>query len=132
MRTQVLIVDDHPTVRMGLAACIGTEPDLAVCGQAADAAQAMSILEACRPDVVVLDIQLPTSNGLELVERIKTHDQTVRVLVWSFRADQVHADLAFSAGASGHLSKNVSISRILDAIRGVHDGRMFLCEDAAE
>jgi DNA-binding NarL/FixJ family response regulator len=132
MPTRVLIVDHHSTVRLGLAAFISTAPDMAVCGQAADATQAMSMLEVCRPDVVVLDIQLPTGNGLELVERIKAHDHTVRVLVWSFHADQVHAQLALSAGASGHLSKNVSISRILDAIRGVRDGRIFLCEDAAE
>lgn len=132
MLTQVLIVDGHPTVRMGLAVLITTEPDMAVCGEAADATQAMSMLEACRPDVVVVDIQLPTSNGLELVERIKAHAPTVRVLVWSFHADQVHVQLAFSAGASGHLSKNASINRISDAIRGVRDGRFLLWEHMAE
>jgi DNA-binding NarL/FixJ family response regulator len=132
MPTQVLIVDHHSTVRLGLAAFLRTAPDLAVCGQAADATQAMIMLKAFRPDVVVLDIQLPTSNGLELVERIKAHDQTVRILVWSFFADQVHADLVLSAGASGHLSKNVPIGRILDAIRRVRDGRVLLCEDTAE
>lgn len=132
MPTQILIVDDHPSARMGLAAFISTEPSMSVCGEAADVTQAMRMLVACRPGIVVVDIQLPTGNGLELVERIRAHDHNVGVLVWSFHADRLFAQQALSAGASGCLSKSVPASRILDAIRCVRDGRIFLSEDMVE
>jgi DNA-binding NarL/FixJ family response regulator len=123
MPTQVLIVDDHPAVRMGLAAIIGTEPDMAVCGEAADASEAANMLESRRPDIIVMDMQRPDDNGLEFVERIRAQNRTIKVLVWSFHGDQVHAQLALNAGASCHLSKDVPASCILDAIRDVRDGR---------
>ncbi len=74
MATKVLIVDDHPAVRDGLAFRIASQPDLEVCGEAADMDQAVKLLEAARPDVAIVDIQLETDNGLDLVERIKAHD----------------------------------------------------------
>ncbi len=97
MATKVLIVDDHPAVREGLAVHITSQPDLEVYGQAADTAEALKLLEAARPDVVVVDIQLETGNGLALVERIKARDESIGVLVWSMYPDAIYAQ----RGASG-------------------------------
>ena len=91
MATKVLIVDDHPAVRDGLAFRIASQPDLEVCGEAADMDQAVKLLEAARPDVAIVDIQLETDNGLDLVERIKAHDVLIGILVWSMYPDAVYA-----------------------------------------
>ena len=91
MATKVLIVDDHPAVREGLAVRIASQPDLEVCGQAADTAEALKLLEAVRPDVVVVDIQLETGNGLDLVERITARDESIGILVWSMYPDRIYA-----------------------------------------
>ena len=91
MTTKVLIVDDHPAIREGLAVCIASQLDLEVCGHAADTAEAMRLVEAARPDVVVVDIQLETGNGLNLVERIIARDESIGILVWSTYPDAVYA-----------------------------------------
>ena len=91
MPAKVLIVDDHPAVREGLAERISSQPDLKVCGQAADMTETMQLVAATCPDVVVVDIQLKTGNGLELVERIKAYDPSIRILVWSMYPDALYA-----------------------------------------
>jgi DNA-binding NarL/FixJ family response regulator len=132
MATKVLIVDDHPAVREGLAVRIASQPDLEVCGQAADTAEAVKLLEAVRPDVVVVDIQLETGNGLDLVERIKVRDDSIGILVWSMYPDNIYAQRALTAGALGYINKRHATSRIVEAIRRVRDGKIFLCEETAE
>ncbi len=94
MATKVLIVDDHPAVREGLAVRIASQPDMEVCGEAADTAAAVDCLEAGRPDVVVVDIQLETGNGLDLVQRIKSRDDSIGILVWSMYPDAIYAQCA--------------------------------------
>jgi DNA-binding NarL/FixJ family response regulator len=132
MATKVLIVDDHPAVREGLAVRIASQPDLEVCGQAADTAEAVKLLEATRPDVVIVDIQLETGNGLDLVERIKARDESIGILVWSMYPDTIYARRALHAGALGYINKRHATSRIVEAIRRVRDGKIFLCEETAE
>ena len=132
MATQVLIVDDHPAVREGLAVRIASQPDLEVCGQAADTDEAMKLLEAARPDVVVVDIQLETGSGLELVARIKARDESIRVLVWSIYPDNIYAQRSLQAGAQGYINKRQATIRIVEAIRCVRDGRIYLCEETAQ
>jgi DNA-binding NarL/FixJ family response regulator len=132
MVTKVLIVDDHPAVRDGLAGHISSQPDMEVCGQAGDTAEAMELLEAARPDVVIVDIQLETGNGLNLVERIKACDKSIGVLVWSMYPDNIYAQRALHAGALGYINKRHATSRIVEAIRRVRDGRIYLCDETAE
>ncbi len=132
MPTQVLIVDDHPAVREGLAAYLGSQPDMSVCGEAADVCQAMKMLEVHRPDVVIVDIQLADSNGLELVQRIKGRDERINVLVWSNSPDSLYAPRALQAGALGYINKRHATSRIAEAIRRVREGRVFLSEETAD
>jgi len=130
--TKVLIVDDHPAIREGLAAHIASQGDLQVYGQAADTAEAMQLLDSDRPDVVVVDIQLETGSGLELVERINAHDDSIGILVWSTYSDAIYAQRALRAGALGYINKRQASGRIVEAIRRVRDGRIYLCEETAE
>lgn len=130
-RAKILIVDDHPAICEGLAVRISAQPDLEVCGQAADAAEAMQLLLAHRPDVVVVDIQLKTGNGLELIERIKAHDDTIQMLVWSMYPDALYAERALRVGALGYINKQSTTHDIVDAIRAVRDGKVFLSQETA-
>jgi DNA-binding NarL/FixJ family response regulator len=132
MTTRVLIVDDHPAVREGLSVRISSQPDLDVCGEAADVADAMELIVSTHPDVAVVDIQLKTGNGLDLIKRIKARDDTVRILVCSVYPDKLYAQRALHAGALGYINKEHTTSRIVEAIRRVRDGKVFLCEEAAE
>jgi len=132
MATKVLIVDDHPAVREGLAVRIASQADMEVAGQAATAAEALQLVQASRPDVVVVDIQLDGDNGLNLVQRIKAYDATVGVLVWSMYPDNVYARRALGVGALGYINKRHATSQIVEAIRRVREGRIFLSEETAE
>ena len=131
MAIKVLIVDDHPAVRDGLAGRIAAEPGMEVCGQAADTAEAIKLIEAVRPDVVVVDIQLETGNGLDLIQRINARDESIGVLVWSMFPDAVYAERAIQAGALGYINKRHATSQIVEAIRCVGDGNVYLCEETA-
>jgi len=132
MPTRVLIVDDHPAVREGLAVRISSQPDLEVCGEAADLADAMKVLSTARPDVVVVDIQLKTGDGLELVRRIRAKDESIRMLVWSVYPDKLYAKRALHAGALGYINKEHTTGRIVEAIRRVRDGKVYLSDEMSE
>jgi len=132
MPTKVMIVDDHPAVREGLAVRVSSQPDLEVCGEAADVSDALKVLAAVQPDVAVVDIQLKTGDGLDLVKRIKAHDESVRILVWSVYPDKLYARRALNAGALGYINKEHTTGRIVEAIRRVADGKVYLCQEMAE
>src|ERR1043166_3029499 len=103
MMTRVLIVDDHPVVREGLAAQIALQPELEVCGEAEGIPDALSLLEQARPDVAVVDISLKTGNGIDLIKRIRARDAAIRIVVWSMHAEGVYAERALRAGAMGYV-----------------------------
>ena len=129
---RVMIVDDHPAVREGLAVRISSQTDMVVCGEAADVAEAMERLSDARPDVVVVDIQLKTGDGLDLVRRIAARNDSIRILVWSMYPDRVYAERALSAGALGYINKEHTTGRIIEAIRRVRDGNIYLSEEMAQ
>src|SRR6516164_8509844 len=104
-KAKVLIVDDHPVVREGLAMHLSTQPDLEVCGEAEDLPGALALMASARPDVAIIDISLKNSNGIELIRRIKDRHDGVRVLVWSMYPENLYAERALRAGAQGYLSK---------------------------
>ncbi len=131
MSTKIMIVDDHPAVREGLAVRICAQPDLEVCGEAADIPQAMDVAKSVSPDVAVVDIQLKTGNGLDLIERLKAHDDSIRILVWSMYRDDIYAQRALRAGALGYINKECTTGRIIDAIRRVREGKIYLAEETA-
>src|SRR5438094_3760560 len=88
---KVLIVDDHPVVREGLALRISRQPDLEVCGEASNLAQALRLVGSLQPDVAVIDIALQDGDGLDLVRRLKDRKPPVRMLVWSMYGEALYA-----------------------------------------
>jgi DNA-binding NarL/FixJ family response regulator len=126
---RVLIVDDHPAVREGLAAQILAQPDLEVCGEADDVAGALTALQSTKPDVAVIDISLKTGSGIDLIKRIKARDGAVRLLAWSMYPEDLYAERALRAGAMGYVHKGRATREIIEAIRSVLAGKVFLSEE---
>jgi DNA-binding NarL/FixJ family response regulator len=124
----VFIVDDHPIVREGLALLISAQSDLEVCGEAGDVASACQLVEARRPDVMVVDVSLSGSSGLELIKRIKAQHPSIRMLVSSIHEETVYAERALRAGALGYINKREATRTMIEAIRRVRDGRVYLSE----
>jgi DNA-binding NarL/FixJ family response regulator len=129
---KVLIVDDHPIVRDGLAMRISGQSDMEVCGQAEDVTEAIELVRQTRPDVVVIDIALKTGSGIDLIKRIKVIDDSIRSLAISMYDESLYAERAIRAGAMGYLNKQVATRNITEAIRHVFDGKMYLSEQMAD
>jgi len=131
-RARILIVDDHPAVREALASRIGRQPDLEVCGEAADMSEALRLVADTRPDLAVVDISLKTGSGIDLIKRIKDRNDSVRMLVWSMHSESLYAERALRAGALGYINKDQATDKIIDAIRRVLDGKVYLSDAMAE
>ncbi|MGP0067299.1 MAG: response regulator transcription factor [Isosphaeraceae bacterium] len=131
-RAKVLIVDDHPAVRDALASRIRRQPDLEVCGEAADMAEALRLVAETQPDVAVIDISLKTGSGIDLIRRIKDRDGHIRMLVWSMHSESLYAERALRAGALGYINKDQATDKIVEAIRRVREGRVYLSDAMAE
>jgi DNA-binding NarL/FixJ family response regulator len=131
-RARVLIVDDHPAVREALAQRIGRQPDLEVCGEAADTGEALRLVAETRPDVAVVDISLQTGNGIDLIKRIKDRDDHVRILVWSMHSEALYAERALRSGALGYVTKDQATHTIVEAVRRVLAGKVWVSEATAE
>jgi len=128
---RVLLVDDHPIVRRGLAELIAEEPDLTVCGEAADTAEALEKVEATRPHVVVIDISLKSGHGIDLIERIHARDDGIRMVVSSVHEESLFAERALRAGAMGYVNKQEASEKVIEAIRQVLRGEVFLSTNMA-
>ena len=129
---RVLIVDDHPAVREALALRISRHSDLVVCGEASELSEALRLISETKPDVAVIDIGLKTGNGLDLIKRIKARGETVRMLVWSMYHESLYAERVLQAGALGYITKEQATEKIVDAIRRVLDGKIYLSEAMTE
>ncbi|MBN2578814.1 MAG: response regulator transcription factor [Pirellulales bacterium] len=123
---RVLIVDDHPIVRRGLTELISQEPDLEVCGEAADTAEALALLETVYPDAAIIDISLKSGHGLELIAQIKAKNENIRMLVSSMHDELLFAERALRAGALGYLPKQEPIEKLIEALRQVLRGEIYL------
>ncbi|MFN6110584.1 MAG: response regulator [Planctomycetota bacterium] len=127
-RLRILIVDDHPIVRDGLNLRISAESDLEVCGEAENVVQALEKVEATRPDLVIVDIALKASHGLELIEQLAAKFPQVKMLVVSGFEESLYAERAVRAGANGYLNKQESNEKLIEAIRVVMRGDCYLSE----
>jgi len=125
-KRKVLIVDDHPIVRRGLAELIAMEHDLEACGEAADMAEAIKQIETNCPDVAIIDISLKSGHGLKLIEHIKANYKGVKMLVSSMHSELDFAERSLHAGALGYISKHEPTEMLLDAIRQVLRGEIYL------
>ena len=127
-KVRVLIVDDHPVLRRGLAQLINQDPRLVVCGEADDAPKAIRAIETLLPDFVIIDIALKHGNGLELLKTIKPHFPALPVLMLSMHDEILYAERALRAGALGYLMKDESPERVLLAIERILSGEIFLSD----
>lgn len=131
-KSKILVVDDHPLFREGLATRLAEESDLEVCGEAVTVAQAANQLREVQPDIVVLDIALGYEDGLELLRRSREINGQIKVLVLSTYSESLYAERALRAGAMGYVNKQASWDVIVTAIRTLLDGRRFVSPELAE
>ena len=127
----VLIADDHPVVRQGLAVLFDVQDDLVLVGQASDGAEAVALVRELTPDVLVLDLKLPGLDGLGVLAELRAAGLTTRVLVLTSAAGPGSPAMALQAGAAGFLYKDVDPEALVRAIRSVHDGHTVLAPQAA-
>jgi DNA-binding NarL/FixJ family response regulator len=125
-KIKILIVDDHPIVRKGMAGLIDSEPDLEVCGEADDMSVAIQQIETKQPDLAIVDISLKSGQSLGLIEYIKTNHPGVKVLVASMQDEMLFAERSLRAGALGYIPKQEATDCLLDAIRQVLRGEIYL------
>jgi len=130
-KSKILIVDDHPIVRQGLAELVNHENDLAVCGQAEDAHQAMKAIKELRPDVAVVDISLKETSGLELIKDINVQYPSLPVLALSMHDESLYAERALRAGAKGYIMKAEATEKVITAIRRILNGEIYVSDKMA-
>lgn len=128
---KVFLVDDHPIVRQGLAQLIAHEPDLEVVGEAEDAPEAMHAMADNVPDVAVVDLFLKSSDGFDLIKRIRAQWPKVAVLVLTMQGQTFYAERALRAGAMGFLNKREASEKVLTAIRQLTRGEMYVSEESS-
>ena len=125
---KILIVDDHPMMREGLAALIGNESDLTVVGEANDAFEGLEKAKQTKPDLVLADITLPGKNGLELIKDLLAALPGIAVLVISMHDESLYAERVLRAGGRGYIMKQEGGKKIMVAIRHVLSGQIFVSE----
>ncbi|WP_165184516.1 response regulator [Caulobacter soli] len=128
---RVLVVDDHPMLREGVAAVLALQPDMVLIGEAENGAEAVARHRELRPDVTLMDLQMPGMSGLEAIEAIRAEFPAARIVVLTTYAGDVQALRALKAGATGYLLKSTLRRELLDTIRNVHAGRRHLHPEIA-
>jgi DNA-binding NarL/FixJ family response regulator len=126
--TRVLIVDDHPFMRRGLAQTINDQPGLEVCGEAGSVAEALKIMESCSPHLAVVDISLGAESGIELIQAIRERWPSIKVLVSSMHDETLFAERALRAGALGFVNKGEPPAVFVAALQRVSSGQIYLSE----
>ena len=125
---RILIVDDHPMMREGLAQLIGNDPGLATCGEAGDAREALEKINILKPDLVLTDITLPGKSGLELIKDLQALHPGVLILAISMHDETLYGERVLRAGAHGYIMKQEGGKKIAQAIRQVLDGKIYVTE----
>jgi DNA-binding NarL/FixJ family response regulator len=130
-KTRILIVDDHPIVRQGLAELINHEEDFAVCGQAEDYHEALRAVGQLNPDMTVVDISLKETSGLELIKDIHLQHPDLPILALSMHDEMLYAERALRAGAMGYIMKQEATENVIAAIRRVLAGEIYVSDRMA-
>lgn len=127
----VLIVDDHPILRHGIAQLVQREDDFAPCIEAGNPSEALALLAEHTVDLMIVDLSLEDSSGMELIRTVKDRHARVRCLVLSMHDEKLHAERALRAGARGYVMKHEATKKIVSALRHVRDGHIYLSEAIA-
>ena len=125
---KILVIEDHPIMRSGLAELIGRESDLMLCGEADDADKALKAIEKLKPDIALVDITLKDSSGIDLIKDIKIRWPKLPVLVLSMHEEFVYAERVLRAGARGYVTKTGASATVIAAVRQVLSGGVYLSE----
>jgi DNA-binding NarL/FixJ family response regulator len=125
---RILIVDDHPMMRRGLAQLIGAESDLTICGESENAENALDAINSLKPDLVIADISLPGKNGLELIKDFQAIQPELPVLVISMHDESLYAERVLRAGGRGYIMKQEGGKKLMQAIRQVLNGKIYVSE----
>lgn len=129
---RILVVDDHPVLRAGVAAILENQVDMEMVGEARNGAEAVERFHALRPDVTLMDLQMPGMNGVDAIVAIRSDYPGARIIVLTTYAGDVQAVRALKAGAVGYLLKNSLRTELIDAIRDVHRGQRRVQRDVAD
>jgi DNA-binding NarL/FixJ family response regulator len=128
---RILVVDDHPVVRQGVAGLVGGQPDMSIVGQASNGREAIQQFRAHHPDVVLMDLQMPEMNGLDALMAIRDEAPDARIIMLTTYAGDVQVLRAIKAGARGYLLKSALHRELLETIRAVHAGKKSLSAEAS-
>ena len=126
---RVFIVEDHPVFRDGLVRMLGAEPGLEICGEAGDYEEGLSGIKKFKPDLVLVDLELPDKSGLDLIKKVRASKNHVKMLVVSMYDEALYADRVLRAGGDGYIMKEESPEEIIRAIRDVLDGHIYVSEE---
>lgn len=131
-RSRILIIDDHPIIQEGFSQLLDRQKDLEPCGVAGDFDEALRQIDVMRPDLILMDVALKQSNGLDLVRTIKARYEDAKILVVSMYDEKLYAERALSAGALGYVNKQEDTRDLLKAIRLALEGKVYLSEQIKE
>jgi DNA-binding NarL/FixJ family response regulator len=129
---RILIIDDHPLVRTGFAQLIGDAHDLEVCGEAGNIKDGLELATSLKPDLAIIDLSLAGGSGLDLIDHIKARDADILMLVASMHDEELYAERVLAAGARGYVNKQEAQDKIVQAIRHVLGGKVYLSERMTE
>lgn len=128
VKANILIVDDHPIVRQGLAQVLNIQPDMCLCCEASNAEQALLAMQSCQPDLVIVDISLEGSSGLNLISTLTSRYPRVPLLVMSMHEESLYAERCLKLGAKGYIMKHQAVVSIQTAIRRILLGHIYLSD----
>ena len=131
-KRKVFLVDDHPLVREWLTNLINQQPDLAVCGETESAPRALQAIAAAQPEAAIVDLSLKDSSGIELIKSLKLSHPYVAVLVLSMHDESLYAERALRAGAKGYIMKRETTRKVIEGIRQILDGKVFVSDSVKE
>jgi DNA-binding NarL/FixJ family response regulator len=131
-KIRVLVVDDHPVLRHGVAAILENQTDMMMVGEAREGSEAIERFHALRPDVTLMDLQMPGMNGVDAIVAIRAEHPGARIIVLTTYAGDVQAVRALKAGAAGYLLKNGLRTELIEAIHNVHRGQRHVHREIAD
>ncbi len=127
-KNKVLVVDDHPIVRQGLTQLINQESDFVVCGDAGDIPQALSAIEECKPDIIIVDISLGHTSGIRLIEDLSHNYPELSILALSMHDESIYAERCLKAGAKGYIMKQEPPEKVVSALRKILEGDIYISD----